>query len=404
MTNRNDELAKITKDLMFKDPHYGLFLIMLNRIWTKSKALPTAAVGLNGVNYELIFNEDFWDSLSDKQKQGVIKHELGHIGFHHLTDFKHFTDKEIANIAFDITINQYIPKDELPKGPMLPSTFPELNLDLRQGSNYYYKKLVDAKKNKSCANLNAMLAAKSSGQSGTTVTIDGEDYEIVFDDHPDLSTPVSDSTAKVVKSQVERIIKEIQEQTQKMQGSTPGFFSELFDKLTKYENPKFDWKGYFRRFVSGAGEVFTKKTRHKPSIRFEGGPGLKIKQRASCLIAIDTSGSVSSNELKEFFSEIHHMHKTGLQFTVIQCDTRIVGEPVKYRPNMDITIHGRGGTDFTPVCEYFNDNLRKYTCLVYFTDGEASTSVNPKGSTLWVHSSKSKINQSLPGQKIKLEL
>jgi predicted metal-dependent peptidase len=67
-------------------------------------------------------------------------------------------------------------------------------------------------------------------------------------------------------------------------------------------------------------------------------------------------------------------------------------------------VQGRGGTEFDPVLEYFNENLKKYTSLVYFTDGECSTSVRPKGNILWVLSEQSYMNNDLPGKVIKLEL
>ena len=41
-------------------------------------------------------------------------------------------------------------------------------------------------------------------------------------------------------------------------------------------------------------------------------------------------------------------------------------------------------TEFDPVLDYYNANLRKYTSLVYFTDGECDTNVKPKGNVLWV--------------------
>lgn len=61
-------------------------------------------------------------------------------------------------------------------------------------------------------------------------------------------------------------------------------------------------------------------------------------------------------------------------------------------------------TEFDPVLEYFNENLQKYTSLVYFTDGECGTSVKPRGNTLWVLSERSYMNRNLPGKVIKLEL
>ncbi len=33
MSSKTDELAKASKDLMLKEPFYGLFLIMLNKQW-----------------------------------------------------------------------------------------------------------------------------------------------------------------------------------------------------------------------------------------------------------------------------------------------------------------------------------------------------------------------------------
>ena len=121
------------------------------------------------------------------------------------------------------------------------------------------------------------------------------------------------------------------------------------------------------------------------------------------LLAIDTSGSVSDSELKEFMSEIYHIYKCGVDITVVQCDTMIRSiEP--YKGKFEMGVQGRGGTEFDPVLEYFNANLKKYTSLVYFTDGECSYSVKPRGNTLWVLSERSYMNTDLPGKVIKLEL
>ena len=125
--------------------------------------------------------------------------------------------------------------------------------------------------------------------------------------------------------------------------------------------------------------------------------------RQHMLLGIDTSGSVSDRELIEFMGEIHHIYKCGVDITIVQCDTEIKSiDPYKGDKNM--IVKGRGGTYFDPVIEYFNANLRKYTSLVYFTDGEATAYVKPKGHTLWVLSEQSHLNNDLPGKVIKLEL
>jgi hypothetical protein len=57
--SKHDQLGKASKELMWKEPFYGFFLIMLNKIW--SKKVPTAGVSKNGINYQLAINEEFRD-------------------------------------------------------------------------------------------------------------------------------------------------------------------------------------------------------------------------------------------------------------------------------------------------------------------------------------------------------
>ena len=67
-------LAKACKDLMLKEPFYGLFLIALNKKWNDK--IPTACVSLRKINVELELNTAFWESLEPKQQMGLLKHEL----------------------------------------------------------------------------------------------------------------------------------------------------------------------------------------------------------------------------------------------------------------------------------------------------------------------------------------
>jgi hypothetical protein len=68
-------LSKASKDLMLKEPYYGFFLIMLNKLWD-AKRVPTAGVSKNGINYQLAINPEFWEELNDDQRLGILKHEL----------------------------------------------------------------------------------------------------------------------------------------------------------------------------------------------------------------------------------------------------------------------------------------------------------------------------------------
>ena len=404
MKNKSEELAKASKDLMLKEAFYGLFLIMLNKQW--SKKVPTAGVSRLGINYQLYLNEEFWDKLTPDQRIGLLKHELLHIAFFHITDYDHLSDKLIANIAMDIEINQYIDSIFLPPGPQLPETYPELNLEPKKGTKYYYDKLMEGKENPgTCPNLDKMLDAAGEGQNSVQVSINGKgEVEVKLPDHGTWEEfdNLDEATKKLIKTQTEHILKEVVDQVTKSRGVIPGEMAEIIDKISQINPPKFNWRGYLRRFVGGSIKTFSKMSRQKPNFRFIENPGLKHKEKRHILVAVDTSGSVSTKELIEFLHEINHISRTGTEVTLIQCDTAIshIG---KFDPKKDFEIHGRGGTSFHPVTDYYDANKKKYNCLIYLTDGEAPAPEKCRGPVLWVISSQSQgLNEDLKGLQIQL--
>jgi predicted metal-dependent peptidase len=150
-------------------------------------------------------------------------------------------------------------------------------------------------------------------------------------------------------------------------------------------------------------KVITKKTRRKPSRRFSDNPALRIKPRKNTLIAIDTSGSVSNQDLVEFFNEIYHIYKTGTDIDIIECDAEIQ-RVYKYKGNRDeISVKGRGGTSFDPVLEYLSEHKDKYQNLIYLTDGECDTNITPIKPVLWVFCEKGRFNEDLPGAKVQIK-
>lgn len=110
--NKQDSLSKTSKSLMLKEPYYGFFLLMLHKAW--SDKVPTACVSKHGINFQLTIGEKFWTDLSEEHRLGLLKHELLHIAFKHLTTFTMFSDHKMANIAMDMEINQYIDGHWLP--------------------------------------------------------------------------------------------------------------------------------------------------------------------------------------------------------------------------------------------------------------------------------------------------
>lgn len=385
MINIQDQVAKTTKTLIFTEPFYGLFLIGINKQY--SERIPTAGVSKHGIGIQLTINPEFYINLSEDHRFGLIKHELLHIAFGHLIMRDLYSDHKLFNIAADLEINQYILESKLPEGGLLLSSFPELKLPTKAGTKVYYDLLLQAKEDGTCPSLDNLMN-QMNGESPYCHSTWEE-----FDELPEADK-------KLMQKQIEHQLKETAEQTEKKCGNIPGELSDLIRRLLHIEPPKFDWKGYLRRFVGNSSVVYTKKLRRKYNKRYSANPGLKIKFKNHILVGVDTSGSVNNDELKEFFSELAHMHKTGHKITVAQCDTKLVSVK-EFNPKRDWEIHGRGGTSFQPVIDHYNENGR-YTALIYLTDGEAYSPDNCPKNALWVHSSVSDINEELPGLKIKL--
>jgi predicted metal-dependent peptidase len=335
---REDSLAKTSKDLMLKEPYYGFFLIMLNKVWD-NKRVPTAGVSKHNINYQLTINEDFWTGLSEDHRLGLLKHELLHIAFGHLTMYFKFSDKKLANVAMDMEINQYIDQSYLPEGGININDYPDLNLDRKAGCRYYYEKLQQAKEQKD-----------KGGEDGTS---GDENYDKLCDqmdsgdgmesDHPTWEDfeDLTEAEEKLIEKQLNKILNDAKEMTEKKRGNVPGEIEGLLE-MEAITPPKFDWKGYIRRFTGVSSKVYTKKIRRKENRRYSENPGLKIKMKQHMLLAIDTSGSVCDKELHEFMNEIQHIYKQGVDITIVQCDTAIKNiEP--YKGKNEIKIYGRGG-------------------------------------------------------------
>ena len=354
MTHIADIVARAAKTLMFSEPFYGLFLVGLNKKYRKD--LPTAGVSKNGIGIQLAINPEFFEGLPEKHRIGLLKHELLHVSFGHLIMRDRFKCPKLFNIAADLEINQYISDDYLPEGGVTMEMFADLNLDIRAGTTYYYEKLEEAQQEGNCPNLENILNQ-----------MDGNSIY----DHPTWD-----------------------------EFEDPGELAEIIDRLRVVEPPAFPWKQYLRRFVGNSSISYTKKLRRKYNKRYTGNPGLKIKFKNHICVGVDTSGSVSNSELKEFMNELCHMHKTGHQITVVQCDTSINSVEI-FNPKKDWEIKGRGGTDFQPVIDHYNEK-KEYTALIYLTDGEAYAPDNCPKNALWVHSSRCNINEDLPGQKIQI--
>ena len=172
-------------------------------------------------------------------------------------------------------------------------------------------------------------------------------------------------------------------------GSIPGYMVELIKKAA---DGKIDYRNVLRAFRSSILSQKRCLTRTRPSRRFGFEQmGSRYDFVTRLLIAIDTSGSVGSEELGRYFRVITTFFKYGVQeIDVLMFDCSVQGKPIKLdeakQNKQEFIVKGRGGTNFQAPVDYVKDHPN-YDGLIIITDGYAETpEVPPHLSTklLWV--------------------
>lgn len=109
------------------------------------------------------------------------------------------------------------------------------------------------------------------------------------------------------------------------------------------------------------------------------------------IAAIDTSGSISDDELREFISELDALKaQIRARVTLIACDNKLAEQgPWEFEPwdAMDLPhdIEGGGGTDFRPVFDWVKTENLSPNLLVYFTDAEGDfPKLAPNYPVIWL--------------------
>lgn len=147
-------------------------------------------------------------------------------------------------------------------------------------------------------------------------------------------------------------------------------------------NPVVDWKGLLKKFIARAlgrrDEDILPNRRHAAGGDYFQGTRELNNNFSTCVIAVDTSGSMGTRELLSIVTEIKGLAKTNRinNFDVVFFDTvihdvqHLTSEKVKaWDPHMP----GQGGTDFRAPLEYM-EKIRKTGKLdlaIFMTDGYA---------------------------------
>lgn len=315
--------------------------------------IPTAGVMVNPktAQFELLYNPEFFEGLTDDERRDVLKHEFYHITFLHVTDrMPEGENIKRWNIATDLAINSHL--YNLPKGGLIPGEGPFKDLPKGMSAEWYLANLPKKKTDKQ--EQEYYEAGDTDGDDGDQGSYDIEELE-TLDDHTGWGQ-CSQEVKDMAKERLKEIIKKAGEECSKS-NSWGSVSAECRKNIMKILDSKIDWKKVLRYFVKTSQKANRSSSIKRINRRYAYiHPGRKSNRVARIAVSIDQSGSVDDGMLAKFFAELNKLAEIA-EFTVIPFDT-VVDESLiwvwKKGKKVKVERQMTGGTDFDAPTEYVN--------------------------------------------------
>jgi len=368
--NSQKEVMMGIVDLIRHKIFYGHILQQLTKVYGAAKyGIPTMGVGKqqNELLIKLYVNEEFIKHIFEIAKteeqahtflQGVLEHETLHIIFDHIK--MEFSDPVRGNVACDLAVNSHINHSNLTPGACLPDKY---NLESGKGAFWYYTHLKDNQQYKKQCKQGAFGAGGMMEEVGS---------------HEMWKTAAQDP---LLQEFCKDIVSKARDLCNQDYGDVPGEVISQVDMLLGKKKAIIPWNKVLRTFAASATESNLDYTVKRVSKRFGTRPGTRKEDVLNLAVAVDTSGSISDDQLKLFFNEVKWIWKNGAIVTMYEADCKIC-RVYEFKGKFKGEVHGRGGTDLEPVLVATE---RRFDALIYFTDFYApNINTRYRIPTLWV--------------------
>jgi len=347
-------LAKAKTALVLEHPFVGS--IALNLPFILTDQIPTAAV--NGK--QIAFNPNFVEELSDEELKFLIAHECFHPMLEHNWR-RGGRDSKRWNQACDYVINKLITDEgigRMPEGGLLSDDIYNAGGGTSDG---IYK-----------------ILPEDSGQG------QGNGHGDPLDDCQDAEG----DPAEQAQQEAEWKVKVAQAaQSAKMMGKLSAGMERFVDTILK---PKVAWRDVMQRFLVKART--DERTLSRPNRRFATQglylPSVTGETMGDVVFGVDCSGSIDQDEVDQYAAEIRAVHEDLSPRTlhVVYFDSS-VSHYDKFGPDdtVEVKPHGGGGTAFSPVFRFIDEQGIDPVACVILTDlccsdfGDA-----PSYPVLWV--------------------
>jgi len=359
------DLNRHTARLLMNEPFFAGLSRRIDK--RKTTEIPTAGVTVDkkSAQFVLLYNPEYFASLSDKEKLGVLKHEFYHLVFEHVTGRKPEDGlTKVDNMCMDLAINSHL-IGELPDNCCIPGQKPFEWAE--PGKSYEWYK----------ANWQAPEQGEGEQGEGEGSPSDS------FDDHSGWDE-VENTENEIAKERLKDAIKKAAEEASQAGswGSVPGQCrKDILDRLKVRVN----WEKALRYFVKTSQKAEKRSTVRRINKRYPYvHPGKKVTRTAKFAVSIDQSGSVDDEMLAKFFSALDKLAKLA-SFTVVPFDTEVCEEHVfewKKGKRYKAERVRYGGTCFDAPTKWVNE--RGFDGHIVLTDMMAPKPITSKCKRLWV--------------------
>ena len=302
-------------------------------------------------------NKEFVATIGEERCIGVLCHEVLHIAFDHFGR-EGGRDKKVANMAQDIAINDVIVSNgfDLPTGlvPDKSHCITVGSVRVEQVDTKTWEEIYDE-----------LMKGDVGDPQGWDVLIGSDESS---DD--DSSGAEDDSVGRSIAAG--KLLSDAVAYA-KLQGSEPaGIKRRLADLLAS----NVDWRDILQAYVTRSmmyDYSFSRPSRrsHATGVYL---PSV-VKEGLDVVVALDTSGSISTKDLRRFASEVLGITSSfqGVTVHVIEADAAVHRDTMisgDYEGQVcKIEAIGGGGTSHVPVFEYVAKKHPSTRVLICFTDG-----------------------------------
>lgn len=346
------KLLRAKLSMLFDHPFFGHLAMGLEPVEVKGDP-EMETMGTDGVH--LFYNPDFVEKMPEAQLCGVVAHELLHIILGHLPRRLN-REPERWNYAADYAVNYNIAEEfQLPPGHLRSAEYDN------KTAEYIYTKLPKEKSGKGHlidSHSPWKDWGKGQGQGGQGQGQGGQD--------PNGQTGDLEQQWRERVNQAANIAR--------IKGKLPAGMQSLVGELLQ---PKLPWKLLLPDMVSScAKEDYRFIPPNKKHLWREVAPNTPMLLPSmtgtsiQIAFAVDSSGSMSDQDIREGLTELMGICETFDDYTVYgfigdaKIQQRFELRPGDPLPKM---VQGRGGTDFRPILK--EAERVDISCLVYFTDG-----------------------------------